>query len=164
MPDVDAVVERVRTRLGLQRVEVVGRRNGLIPAGGVLRRASSGRVMLIGDAAGHCSPMTGGGIGLALRLGRRTAQAASDWLGVGGEHPATVIAREAPRFEAKLMLRRIMDLAPPNWIWNAAFGTPAFRHLAHAVYFHRRGGRGELALGDETEQTALSERKKDLAI
>ncbi len=159
-PDMDAVLERVRTRLGLQRVEVIGRRNGLIPVGGVVRRASNGRVMLIGDAAGHCSPMTGGGIALALRLGRRTAQAASDWLGVGGEHPATVIAREAPRFGAKLMLRRILDLAPPNWIWNAAFGRPAFRHLAHAVYFHRRGGRGELAPGDETEQMALSERKK----
>jgi len=150
--------------VGLSRIEIVGRRNGLIPVGGVLRRAASGRVMLIGDAAGHCSPMTGGGIALALRLGRRTAQAASDWLDAGAAHPATVIAREAPRFGTKLMLRRLLDAAPPNWLWNAAFGTAAFRYLAHAVYFHRRGAEGDMLPLDEQLPAARHQQKKDLAI
>ena len=161
-PDIDAVLERVRTRAGLQRVEIVGRRNGLIPVGGVLRRTSAGRVMLIGDAAGHCSPMTGGGIALALRLGRRTAQAALDWLGADGVHPAAVIAREAPRFGMKLMMRQALDLAPPNWVWNGLFGTNVFRSLAHNVYFHRRGAPGELL--DEVQPTVQTEQKKDIAI
>jgi digeranylgeranylglycerophospholipid reductase len=161
-PDIDAVLDRARRQLGLQRVEIIGRRSGLIPVGGVLRGTSSGRVMLIGDAAGHCSPMTGGGIALALRLGRRAAQAAVDWLGVDGEHPAAVIAREAPRFGAKLLMRRALDLAPPNWIWNALFGTAVFRKLAHSVYFHRRGADGELL--DDAPQSVQSEQKKDLAI
>ena len=161
-PDIDAVLERARKQLGLQRIEIVGRRSGLIPVGGVLRRPSSGRVMLIGDAAGHCSPMTGGGIALALRLGRRTAQAAVDWLGADGEHPATVVAREAPRFGTKLMMRRALNLAPPNWVWNALFGTAAFRRLAHAVYFHHRGAAGELL--DEAPPAVQSEQKKDLAV
>jgi flavin-dependent dehydrogenase len=163
-PDIDAVLERVRREVGLQRVEIVDRRNGLIPVGGVLRRSAEGRVLLIGDAAGHCSPMTGGGIALALRLGRRTAQAACDWLGADGEHPAAVIAREAPRFGAKRMLRRLLDAAPPNWLWNAIFGTAAFRHLTHAVYFHRRGSHGELDFMDEQPRVLTNEQKRDLAI
>jgi digeranylgeranylglycerophospholipid reductase len=163
-PDMDAVLDRVRARLGLRHVEIIGRRNGLIPVGGVLRRRSTGRVMLIGDAAGHCSPTTGGGIALALRLGRRTAQAASDWLEAGGEHPAAVIARETPRFGSKLIMRRVLDLAPPNWLWNSIFGTAAFRQLAHAVYFHRRGLESELPPLDDAQQTAPIEREKDLAI
>ena len=161
-PDIDAVLERVRARVGLQKVEIVGRRNGLIPVGGVVHRASSGRVMLIGDAAGHCSPTTGGGIALALRLGRRTAQAAVDWLGADGMHPARVIAREAPRFGLKLMMRQALDLAPPNWVWNATFGTAAFRTLAHTVYFHRRGADGELR--EELPPTVSAEQKRDIAI
>ena len=161
-PDIDAVLARVRAKAGLQRVEIVGRRAGLIPAGGVVRRASAGRVMLIGDAAGHCSPMTGGGIALALRLGRRTAQATVDWLGAGGAHPAAVIAREAPRFRAKLMMRHALDLAPPNWVWNTLFGTALFRQIAHTIYFHRRGGEGELL--EEARPAVAAEQKKDIAI
>ena len=104
--------------------------------------------------------MTGGGIALALRLGRRTAQAAVDWLGAGGEHPAVVIAREAPRFGAKLALRQLLDLAPPNWVWDAAFGTAAFRKLAHTVYFHRRGATSEPL--DDIAIKPAPEREKDI--
>lgn len=161
-PDIDAVLERVKQRVGLQKVEIVGRRNGLIPVGGVLRKPSSGRVMLIGDAAGHCSPMTGGGLALALRLGRRTAQAAVDWLGAGGEHPAKVIEREAPSFATKYVMRQILDLAPPNWVWNGLFGTELFKRVAHRVYFHQRGGEGELI--DELQHDVTTEQKKDIAI
>jgi flavin-dependent dehydrogenase len=161
-PDIDAVLEHVRTRVGLRKIEIVGRRNGLIPVGGVVRRASQGRAMLIGDAAGHCSPMTGGGIALALRLGRRTAQAAIDWLDADGVHPAQIIAREAPRFGMKLLMRQALDLAPPNWVWNTMFGTAGFRKLAHAVYFHRRGAEGELR--DEAQPIVQTEQKKDIAI
>lgn len=161
-PDIDAVLEHVRKRVGLKKVDIVGRRNGLIPVGGVLRQSSRGRVMLIGDAAGHCSPTTGGGIALALRLGRRTAQAAVDWLGADGLHPAAVIAREQPRFGLKLMMRQALDLAPPNWLWNGIIGTSAFRTLTHQVYFHRRGAPGELA--DEAPPEIQIEHKKDIAI
>jgi flavin-dependent dehydrogenase len=95
--------------------------------------------MLIGDAAGHVSPLTGGGIVQTLRLGRRTAQLAADWINAGGEHPALALAREAPRFRTKLWLRRMLDLAPPNWVWNLALGTAPFRAFAQTIYFHQRG-------------------------
>lgn len=161
-PDIDAVLARVQQKVGLQKVEIVGRRNGVIPVNGVLRRPSSGRVMLIGDAAGHCSPMTGGGIALALRLGRRTAQATVDWLGAGGEHPAKVIAREAPSFATKRLMRYALDLAPPNWVWNTLFGTDLFKRVAHRVYFHQRGTEGDPF--EEPLHDIKAEQKKDIAI
>lgn len=154
------ILARYGERLGLAAPQVIATRSGLIPVGGALKRTARGPVMLIGDAAGYCSPLTGGGIALALRLGRRAAQAASDWLDAGGEHPAAVIAREAPRFLTKGLMRRMLDLAPPNWIWNATLGTAAFRHLAHAVYFHRRGDQQDLPADASARRGAalLSER------
>ena len=85
-----------------------------------------------------------------------------DWLGADGLHPAAVIAREQPRFGLKLMMRRALDLAPPNWLWNGIIGTSAFRTLTHQVYFHRRGAPGELA--DEAPPEIQIEHKKDIAI
>jgi flavin-dependent dehydrogenase len=95
--------------------------------------------MLVGDAAGHVSPLTGGGIAQTLRLGRRAAQLTADWLMAGAEHPGVALAREAPRFAGKLWLRRALDLAPPNWVWNLTLGTLPFKTLAQSVYFHKRG-------------------------
>jgi hypothetical protein len=77
----------LRSRLGLRLDEPLARRSGLIPSGGTLPRTHAGRVMLIGDAAGHVSPLTGGGIVQTLRLGRRCAQLAADWIFAGGDHP-----------------------------------------------------------------------------
>jgi digeranylgeranylglycerophospholipid reductase len=151
------VLARYGARLGLTAPKVIGIRSGLIPVGGALKRTARGPVLLIGDAAGYCSPLTGGGIALALRLGRRAAQAASDWLAAGGEHPGAIIARESPRFVMKGLMRRALDLAPPNWIWNATLGTAAFKHMAHAVYFHKRGDQGELPYdGAETGARPLA--------
>jgi flavin-dependent dehydrogenase len=138
-PDARAFLDVYAARLGLPKRRIVGRRSGLIPAGATLRRTFDGRVMLIGDAAGHVSPVTGGGIVQTLRLGRRTAQLASDWMAAGAEHPARALARETPRWRAKLWLRRALDLAPPNWLWNLAFGTAPFQAFAQRVYFHGRG-------------------------
>lgn len=141
-PDARAFLEVYRKRLGLPERRIVARRSGLIPAGATLARTHFGRVMLVGDAAGHVSPLTGGGIVQTLRLGRRTAQLAADWINAGGEHPALALQREAPRFRTKLWLRRLFDLAPPNWVWNLAVGTAPFRAFAQTVYFHQRGDGG----------------------
>jgi flavin-dependent dehydrogenase len=138
-PDARAFLELYRKRLNLPERRILARRSGLIPAGATLAKTHVGRVMLIGDAAGHVSPMTGGGIVQTLRLGRRTAQLAADWINAGGEHPAPALVREAPRFRTKLWLRRALDLAPPNWVWNLAFGMAPFRAFSQRVYFHQRG-------------------------
>ena len=138
-PDARAFLGAYRRRLGLPERHILARRSGLIPAGATLKNTAVGNIMLIGDAAGHVSPLTGGGIVQTLRLGRRAAQLTCDWMNASGDHPARALAREAPRFRSKLWLRRMLDLAPPNWLWNLAFGTAPFRAFAQSVYFHRRG-------------------------
>ena len=143
-PDAQALIERLRARVGLPTGKVIARRSGLIPAGATLPIAHKGRVMLVGDAAGHVSPLTGGGIAQTLRLGRRAAQLTADWLLVGAEHPGIALAREAPKFRGKLWLRRLLDLAPPNWMWNLCLSSVPFKSLAQSVYFHKRGQAGSV--------------------
>ena len=99
--------------------------------------------MLVGDAAGMVSPVTGGGIHTALHFGRRAAMLVADHLDDRGVHPVAAMTREAPRYRAKLMLRRLLDLAPPNALINAALMTAPKRRLAQRLYFHSRGENGE---------------------
>jgi flavin-dependent dehydrogenase len=139
-PDLGALLLRLKSVCDVKAIRVTQRRSGLIPAGGTLRNIGSGRVMLIGDAAGMVSPVTGGGIHTALHLGRRAAQLTSDYLGDRGPHPAAALLREAPKYRAKRMLRRLMDLAPPNALINALLMTRPAREMAQRLYFHSRGG------------------------
>jgi flavin-dependent dehydrogenase len=123
---------------GWRQMKVRGRRGGLIPCGGSLRRIAAPGVLLIGDAAGWVSPMTGGGIRLAFRYGRRAASLIADHLINGGAPPERALAREVPRFRAKRLMRRALDFAPPNALLNRALATRPARAIAERVYFHRR--------------------------
>ena len=40
------------------------------------------------------------------------------------------------------MLRRALDLAPPNALINLSLASPPARALAERIYFHRRGDAG----------------------
>ncbi|HEX2592612.1 MAG TPA: NAD(P)/FAD-dependent oxidoreductase [Rhizomicrobium sp.] len=144
-PDMAALLERVRGLCDLKDIRVIERRSGLIPTGGVLPRIGRGRVLLIGDAAGMVSPVTGGGIHTALHFGRRAAQLASDWLSDRGPHPVALLQREAPRYRLKKMMRLALDLAPPNMLINAMLMTAPARALAQRLYFHARGGDTDFA-------------------
>jgi hypothetical protein len=99
--------------------------------------------MLIGDAAGLVSPLTGGGIHTALSFGRRAAQLVSDYLLDRGPQPVAAFAREIPHYRLKRLLRAGLDLAPPNFVINAMLMTPPARALAQRIYFHRRGENGQ---------------------
>jgi hypothetical protein len=59
-----------------------------------------------------------------------------------GPPPETALAPELPAFRLKRVMRRALDLAPPNLILNLCLGTPPVRRLAQHVYFHRRGTSG----------------------
>jgi flavin-dependent dehydrogenase len=141
-PDLNAAMAVFDKVFHWGRPQIVERRSGLIPCGGVLKKTYTDKVMLLGDAAGHCSPLTGGGIQLAWRLGKRAGQAVCDYLD-GGPAPGPVVAQEAPGYAVKGMMRRAADLAPPNWMWNMVFGSWAFRALAARVYFHGPEGKLE---------------------
>jgi digeranylgeranylglycerophospholipid reductase len=141
-PDLSAFMAKTDAAFGWSGMRVVGRRSGLIPCGGPLRRIASPGVLLIGDAAGWVSPMTGGGIRLALRHGRKAAAYIADHLQMGGAAPERRLASEIPGFGLKLLMRRALDLAPPNAILNLLLGTAPVRRVAERIYFHRRNGDG----------------------
>jgi len=139
-PDLGQLLRRLKSICDVREIRVTARRSGLIPTSGIVRNMGRGRVMLIGDAAGMVSPVTGGGIHTALRFGRRAAQLVGDYLMDRGPLPVAALAREVPRFRVKLAMRALLDLAPPNVLINAALMTSPMRALAQRLYFHSRGG------------------------
>jgi len=142
-PDLGALLKRLKTVLDIRDIRVTSRRSGLIPSGGVVPQLGTRRVLLVGDAAGMVSPVTGGGIHTALHFGRRAAVLVANYLEARGPLPAPALAAEAPRYRAKLWLRRALDLAPPNALINAALMTAPMRRLAQRLYFHSRGESAE---------------------
>jgi flavin-dependent dehydrogenase len=142
-PDLNAAMAVFDKVFRWGRPPILERRSGLIPCGGVLKHTYTDKVMLLGDAAGHCSPLTGGGIQLAWRLGKKAGHAAAGYLAGTGASPGAVVAKDAPGYVVKGLMRRAADLAPPNWMWNMVFGSWAFRALAARVYFHGPEGKLE---------------------
>lgn len=110
--------------------------------------------MLVGDAAGQVSPLTGGGIRLAFHHGRRAGQAIADHILDLGPPLEAVLAHEMPRLGVKTLLRRALDLAPPNALIDAALGTSPMRWLAAHVYFHRRSSAHGIAFADFEQRLA----------
>jgi hypothetical protein len=94
--------------------------------------------MLIGDAAGMVSPATAGGIHQAFRFGRRAGQTIADHLIHGAPEPHKVLAPELPQFGKKMLMRALLDCAPPNVLIDLAIATAPMRWLAARIYFHRR--------------------------
>lgn len=137
-PDLGGFLRRLKTHYSIRDIRVSSRRSGLIPCSGVVPNLGSARVMLVGDAAGMVSPLTGGGIHTALHFGRRAALLVCEYLGSRGQHPVAALSREVPRYRTKLWLRRMLDLAPHNALINALFMTSPVRALAQRLYFHAR--------------------------
>jgi digeranylgeranylglycerophospholipid reductase len=114
-------------------------RAGLIPCGGVVRPAAAQRVLLVGDAAGMVSPVTAGGIHMALRHGLLTGHAIADFLSGRGPDPVEHLAQTYPSFRLKRLLRLLFDHFQTDWSFNLLLATRPVREAASMVYFHRRG-------------------------
>lgn len=138
-PEFEAFLARVKTLFDFSKAEIVARRSGVIPCGGVVHPVAAGRVLLLGDAAGMVSPLTAGGIFTAIDFGARAGEAVADHLAGTGPDPALALPRLYPKFRVKRLLRRALDLGPPNWLVNAMLGTRLMRGLARLVYFHTKG-------------------------
>jgi flavin-dependent dehydrogenase len=137
--DLPAFMAKLSRIFDLEDARLVGRRGGLIPVGGRVKRWAGERVLLAGDAAGIVSPLTAGGIHTALDSGWRAAHAIADHLMDGAPHPAAMLADAYPRFLWKRGLRRLFDAAPPDWLADRLISTTALRAAAESVYFHHRG-------------------------
>lgn len=139
-PDIAAFEKKMMKLFDFSRARVIGRRGGLIPCGGVLKRWRSDRVMLLGDAAGMVSPLTAGGIYPSLELGARAGCSISRYLTGQINDPAEELLDSVPRYGVKGTMRRSMDhFAPPNILYDLALGNPVFQRVAQVLFFHHRG-------------------------
>lgn len=149
---------RVAHRFDLSRSELVERRGGRIPVGGILPRISSERGLLIGDAAGAVSPLTAGGLDGAMRLSRFAAEVL-----------ATAIERNDPRvlalyrsaeietrFISRRWMRRMVATVRSPLLVEAGCAllrTPPFSALAWHLFF----GRGSFPEPDRKRLTMATD-------
>ncbi len=138
-PNLEAFLSHVSAVVDVAGARRVGRRGGLIPVGGPVRPFASRDVVLVGDAAGLVSPLTGGGIHSALRSGRAAGVALAGHLLDGAPALDRALAGTYPRYAAKRALRAALDLGPPNTLLDLALDSRWFRALAQTVFFHHRG-------------------------
>ncbi len=136
-PHLGRLLNKLQRVFDFTGARVVGRLGGLIPVGGLVRPFTTDRVMLLGDAAGMVSPLTAGGIYMALHHGATAGRAVADHLLDGGAHPRRALS--PTRFGCKRLLRRALEMRPPNWIYDTLIDRPLFCALARTIFFHHRG-------------------------
>jgi flavin-dependent dehydrogenase len=146
-PKIGAFTREVEQMFRLDPARAKERRAGLIPCGGVVARWHREGAMLVGDAAGMVSPLTGGGIHPALALGRRAGQAVADHLRAGAPPPEAAVKAAVPDYRTKLVMRRMLDTAPPNWMIDLALSTAPMAVLARRIFFQGAAGMGRGAPG-----------------
>ena len=142
-PRLEHWLAKLRRELGFAGREPCGFRAGSIPVGGPVSPIASDGVLLIGDAAGLVSPLTGGGIANALRFGRRAGQLVADFLAGHGPEPSCVLAREQPDYRVKRALRALLSTVPPAWPLDLLLHSAPGRALARNLFFHARWPRPE---------------------
>lgn len=136
-PDIDVFVKRMRGVFDFSTANVVARRGGLIPVGGLVQPFANENVILLGDAAGIVSPLTAGGIHTALHYGKVLGELLAAHIQNGGEHPATVLSRIYPRFYLKQALRKGFEWTP-NWLLETGLTNPLFKAFAGGVFFRKK--------------------------
>lgn len=138
--DLHAFMRRAAAVLGVEFPRPIGFRTGLIPCGGLVRDWHGDGVLLVGDAAGMVSPLTGGGIHPAVAMGRLAGAAIAAHLDGTGPAPALVLQRHLPGYGVRTLLRSAVDHAPArDLLLRLLFRTLPFRALAQLVFFHQRG-------------------------
>jgi flavin-dependent dehydrogenase len=126
----------------LSNAEVVERRGGRIPVGGVLRRIANSHGLLLGDAAGAVSPLTAGGLDPCMRMSTYAADVIVEFLKT--EKPEALSAYSGDlfraRFVSRLWMRRILkDIQSPQLMEMgcALMRLPLLKSFAHHVFFGR---------------------------
>lgn len=104
----------LRTRFGIEGYPAP--RGGTVLTGGPLRRTSFGGLLIVGDAAGHTKPTTGGGVVLGGLCTMEAARVASDALEEGdtswkflGRYDESWRRLYGGEFDAMLVARRFAD-------------------------------------------------------
>ena len=133
-------IHKITPVINLKHLRAVSHRAGVIPCGGPVHNRSDENVMLLGDAAGMVSPLTGGGIHLAVRSGRAAGDAIAHYLDHDGARPAEVVQSILPHMLIKKTLRSLYNrITVSNAMLDTIMKTRAFQALAQSVFFHHRG-------------------------
>ncbi|MBS0319177.1 MAG: NAD(P)/FAD-dependent oxidoreductase [Proteobacteria bacterium] len=132
-----ALLAKIRPIHDLTHCQPVAVRAGLIPCGGVVHPAAADRALLVGDAAGIVSPVTAGGIHMALKHGLAAGDAIADFLSGNAGDAHVAFTRTYPRFRMKRALRFAFDHFQSDWMFDRMLSTRALRAAASIVYFHR---------------------------
>lgn len=151
--------------LPLSDSDVIERRGGRIPVGGVLPKIVNARGLLVGDAAGAVSPLTAGGLDPCMRLSALAAQVANRYLKTGDatcleQYDANRFRR---RFRTRRVYRRVLANLQTRWLAEAACGLlrlPLAKRFVANVFFGRGSFPIERAeLAPMLEQTAGASRR-----
>jgi len=104
-------------------VECPPPRGGMVLTGGPLRRTSFDGLLLVGDAAGHTKPTTGGGLVLGGLCAVEAGKVASEALEAGdcsgkylGRYDKAWRRKYGGEFDAMLSARRLLDRLPDDRI------------------------------------------------
>ncbi|MBI1186763.1 MAG: NAD(P)-binding protein [Alphaproteobacteria bacterium] len=138
-PKIEAVAAEIEGLFGLKRTDIYEKRAGLIPCGGRVRTWRRGIVALTGDAAGFVSPLTAGGIRTALQHGAQLGAAAATWILHKGPPVEFALEGLLPRFGMRPLLRRVLDLPPPNWVLQMLVDAAPAATFAKRIFFTRPG-------------------------
>jgi geranylgeranyl reductase family protein len=129
-----AALDHLLDRLGLSRSAVVGTLGGAVPVGGPVAALQTGKILLVGDAAGLAHPVTGGGIAPAVISGQLAGKAAAQ--AIAGQGLAA------------------LDRYPLEW--EAAMGAPLRQALANRRYLDAHWSDDPVALSAVVAQTWIA--------
>lgn len=126
----------------LRQAQLVERRGGRIPVGGVLQRLANTEGLIIGDAAGAVSPLTAGGLDPCMRLSTFAAKVIAEYL--DRRDPCVLAAYSGElfraRFVSRLWMRRFAGKVQQPFLLEAtcaALRLPLLNSLAWHVFFGR---------------------------
>lgn len=136
-PQIAPFAAEIEALFKLKSSDVYEKRAGLIPCGGRVRVWRRGIVALTGDAAGFVSPLTAGGIRTALQHGAQLGAAAGNWILHKGPPVEFALEGLLPRFGVRPLLRRALDLPPPNWALQMLVDAAPAAAFAKRIFFTR---------------------------
>ena len=112
---------------GLIGNETMGRGGGLVPVGG-LTRVWKDNMILAGDAAGTCHPITGAGVGNALISGEMAGEAAADAVRQGNLQPLQDYEQELAEYLGHSLSHAVRKRKEMIAQWNNGNFSENIRH------------------------------------
>jgi flavin-dependent dehydrogenase len=128
--------------IDLSKAQLLERRGGRIPVGGVLRHIMNDRGLLVGDAAGAVSPLTAGGLDPCMRLSTFAAGVVWNYLKTHDRLALKAYSGELfrARFVYRLWMRRLLATAQHRLLVElgcALLRQPPLNSLAWHLFFGR---------------------------